>query len=141
VGVVGVALSAFLVAPAGAPGGVIDILVLVALPFRRLPKMLPLEPLGRSPVFSCGSLAVAPLRPVDVGDGWTLWEEDRDGTWRSPRCFLAATGAASATGKNSFSFCAPDTAVCSDSSVRMVFGAVEVPCVEELGGWRASVAI
>lgn len=28
----------------------------------------------------------------------------------------------------------------SDSSVLIVFGAVDVPCVDELGGWGASVA-
>jgi hypothetical protein len=127
-------LFASLIAPAGAPGGGIDILLLVALPFRRLPRKLPFDPLDLSLVLSCGSLAVAPLRPVDVGDGCTLWEEDRDGTWRSPRFFLGTAGTSPATVKKSFSLWAPDTSVRSDSSVLMVVGAVDVPCVDELGG-------
>jgi hypothetical protein len=55
--------------PVGWPGGVIDILLLVALPFRLLPSMLPLDPLDPPPMLSLGSVAVAPLRPVEVGDG------------------------------------------------------------------------
>ena len=39
-------------------------------------------------MLSLGSLAVAPLIPVLVGDGWILWDEDRDGTCRRPRLFV-----------------------------------------------------
>jgi len=41
-------------------------------------------------MLSRGSPAVAPLNPVAVGDGWILWEEEREGTWRRPRPFLDA---------------------------------------------------
>jgi hypothetical protein len=66
--------------PIGVPRGGIDILLLVALPFRRLPRMLLFDSLDLPSMLSLGSLAVAPLRPVDVGDGCILLEEDRDGT-------------------------------------------------------------
>lgn len=36
-------------------------------------------------MLSLGSPAVAPLSPVAVGEGWTFWEDDLDGTGRSPR--------------------------------------------------------
>ena len=39
-------------------------------------------------MLSRGLPAVAPLNPVAVGEGWILWEEDRDGTCRRPRPFL-----------------------------------------------------
>lgn len=71
---------AFPAGPSMGPGGVIDILLLVALPFRRLPRMLPLDSFDLPPKLSLGSLAVAPLSPVDDGDGCALWEEDLDGT-------------------------------------------------------------
>ena len=70
----------FLGGPADGPGGVIDILLLVALPFRRLPRILPFDSFDRPPMLSLGSLAVAPLKPVDVGDGWILCDEDLEGT-------------------------------------------------------------
>jgi hypothetical protein len=76
---------------------VIDILLLVALPFRLRPRMLDLDSFDLPPILSGGSLAVAPLSPVDVGDGCILWEEDLDGTWRRPRFFLGTSGASSAT--------------------------------------------
>jgi hypothetical protein len=60
--------GAFPAGPADGPGGVIDILEL-ALPFRLLPSMLDLDPFDLPPILSLGSLAVAPLSPVDVGDG------------------------------------------------------------------------
>jgi hypothetical protein len=117
--------------------------VLEALPFRRLPRMLLLDAFALRVMLSLGSLAVAPLRPVDVGDGCTFCEEDLDGTGRSRWVFGGASWASLAAVKNSFSFCNPETAVRSDSSVPMVLGAVDVACVawvEELGGWGASVA-
>ena len=60
--------GAFPAAPADGLGGVIDILEL-ALPFRLPPSMLDLDPFDLPPRLSLGSLAVAPLSPVDVGDG------------------------------------------------------------------------
>ena len=62
------------------PGGVIDILLLVALPFRLRPSMLPFDSFDLPPILILESLAVAPLRPVEVGDGWILFEDDLDGT-------------------------------------------------------------
>jgi hypothetical protein len=41
-------------------------------------------------MLSLGSAAVAPLSPVAVGEDWIRWDEDRDGTGRSPRPFLEA---------------------------------------------------
>jgi hypothetical protein len=41
-------------------------------------------------MLSLGSLAVAPLNPVAVGEGWILWEDDLDGTGRRPRAFFDA---------------------------------------------------
>jgi len=127
-----------LVFPVG-PGGVIDILLLVALPFRLLPKKLPFDFFDLPPILSLGSLAVAPLKPVDVGDGCMFCEEDLDGTWRRPRFFLGTSGVSSVTRKKSFSFCEPDRTGVSDPSVVAVFAAVEVACVEELGGWGVFV--
>lgn len=129
----------FPVGPAVGPGGVIDILLLVALPFRLLPKKLPFDSFDLPPRLSLGSLAVAPLKPVDVGDGCIFCEEDLDGTWSRPRFFLGISGVTSVTRKKSFSFCEPDRTGVSDSSVVAVFAAVEVACVEELGGWGAFV--
>lgn len=43
------------------------------------------------------------------------------------------------TRRKSSSFCEPDRTGVSDSSVVAVFVAVEVACVEELGGWGAFV--
>lgn len=117
------------------PGGVIDILLLVALPFRLLPSMLPFEPFDPPPMLFLESLAVAPLRPVDVGDGCTFWDEVLEGTWRSPR-FLGTSGVSGEIFRKSVG---PATSVFSESSVLMVFCAVDVACVDELGGWGASV--
>jgi hypothetical protein len=72
-------VGGFAAFPAGpADGGVIDILEL-ALPFRLLPSMLDLDPFDCSPMLPLGSLAVAPLSPVEVGDG-CLFDDDLDGT-------------------------------------------------------------
>lgn len=73
-------LAGLALGPADGPGCVIDILLLVALPFRLLPGMLVFDSFERPPMLPLGSLAVAPLRPVDVGDGCILFEEDLDGT-------------------------------------------------------------
>jgi len=43
--------------------------LLEALPFRLRPTRLPLDSLECPPMLSLGSLAVAPLRPVEVGEG------------------------------------------------------------------------
>jgi len=114
------------------PGGVTDILLLATLPFRRRPKMLPFDSFDLPPRLSLGSLAVTPLKPVDVGDGCILCEDDLDGTWRRLRCFFGTAGASSATGGKSFSFNNSDGA--SESPVLAVFCAVDVVWVEELGG-------
>lgn len=66
--------------PACGPGGVIDILLLVALPFRLRPSMLPFDSLDLPPRLSLGSFAVTPLKPVEVGDGCILCKDDFDGT-------------------------------------------------------------
>jgi hypothetical protein len=87
---------AFPAGPSLGPGGVIDILLLLALPFRRLPRML-LDSFDLPPMLSLGSLAVAPLSPVEDGDGCALCEEDLDGTRRRLRFFLGTSGASSAT--------------------------------------------
>lgn len=60
--------------------GVIDILLLLALSFRLFPNMLPFDSLDLPPMLSRGSLAVAPLSPVVVGDGCIFCEDDLDGT-------------------------------------------------------------
>jgi len=39
-------------------------------------------------MLSLDSPAVAPLNPVAVGEGWTFWEDDLDGTGRSPLFFF-----------------------------------------------------
>jgi hypothetical protein len=113
---------------------VMDILLLVALPFRRRPRMLPFDSFDLPPMLSLGSLMVAPLSPVDVGDGCILCKDDLDGTWRRPRFFFEATGASSAVSGKLFSFSSFDKTVASKSSVLAVFCAVNVAWVEELGG-------
>jgi hypothetical protein len=72
-----------------APGEVTDLLLLATLPLRRRSIMLSFD---RLLMLSVGSLTVAPLRPVDVGEGCIFWEEDREGTWRRPRFFLDPSG-------------------------------------------------
>jgi hypothetical protein len=72
-----------------APGEVTDLLLLATLPLRRRSIMLSFDCLL---MLSVGSLTVAPLRPVDVGEGCIFWEEDREGTWRRPRFFLGPSG-------------------------------------------------
>lgn len=134
------ALFAVPVGPADVPCCVIDILLLVALPFRLLPRMLPFDSFDTPPMLSAGSLTVAPLSPVVVGDGCILCEEDLDGTGRRPRFFFGTSGASSATRSESFSYCDPDKAVFSDSSVVAVF-CVEVAWVEELGGCGVFVTV
>jgi len=42
--------------------------------------MLPFDSFDLPPILILESLAVAPLRPVEVGDGWILLEDDLDGT-------------------------------------------------------------
>lgn len=42
--------------------------------------MLALDPLERLPILSLDSLAVTPLRPEAVGDGWFFWDDDLEGT-------------------------------------------------------------
>lgn len=128
------------VGPDDVPCCVIDILLLVALPFRLLPKMLPFDSFDLPPILSAGSLTVAPLSPVVVGDGCILCEEDLDGTGRRPRFFFGTSGASSATLKESLSCCDPDKAVLSESSVVAVF-CVEVAWVEELGGCGVLVTV
>jgi hypothetical protein len=66
--------------PAWGPCCVIDILLLLALPFRLLPRMLPFDSFDLPEMLSLGSLTVAPLSPVEVGDGCILCEEDLEGT-------------------------------------------------------------
>ncbi len=66
--------------PADGPVGVIDILLLVALPFRLRPSMLDFDSFDRPPILPLGSLTVTPLRPVEVGEGCILLDEDLDGT-------------------------------------------------------------
>jgi hypothetical protein len=61
-------------------GEVMDCLLLAVLPLRRLPRKLDFDSFDRLPMLSAGSLAVAPLRPVDVGDGWFFCDEVLDGT-------------------------------------------------------------
>ena len=75
--VVALALPAFACV---APGEVPDLLLLATLPLRRRSIMLPFESFDRLPMLSVGSLAVAPLRPVDVGEGSIFWEDDLEGT-------------------------------------------------------------
>lgn len=70
----------FPVEPACGPGGVIDILLLVALPFLLRPNMLPLDSLEIPPRLSVPSFAVTPLNPVVVGEGCILCSDDFDGT-------------------------------------------------------------
>jgi hypothetical protein len=53
-------------------------------------------------MLSLGSPAVAPLNPVAVGEGWTFWDDDLDGTGRSPRFFFEV--APSSGVSESFSF-------------------------------------
>jgi hypothetical protein len=62
------------------PGEVPDLLLLATLPLRRRSIMLPFESFDRLLMLSVGSLAVAPLRPVDVGEGCIFWEDDLEGT-------------------------------------------------------------
>jgi hypothetical protein len=82
---------------------------------------------------------VAPLRPVVVGDGCILCDEDLDGTCSKPRDLVGASS--SATFSRSFSFCDPDPVVLSESSLEPALSAIKVACVEDLGGWGTSVTI
>lgn len=50
--------------------------------------MLALDPLERSPILSRESLAVIPLRPDAVGDGWFFWSDDLEGTRSKARLLL-----------------------------------------------------
>lgn len=78
--------------PRAPPGDVTDLLLLATLPFRRItPIMLFVDSFECLPMLSFGSLAVAPLRPVDVGEGCILWEEDREGTCNRLRFLLGAS--------------------------------------------------
>ncbi len=74
--VVALTLIAF---PCVTPGEVPDLLLLAALPLRR-PIMLLFDSFDRLLMLSVGSLTVAPLRPVDVGEGCIFCEDDREGT-------------------------------------------------------------
>ena len=65
-----------------AAGDVVDLLLPVKLPLRFSPMMLELDFLEPPPMLPAGSLAVAPLRAVDVGEGWILCDDDREGTCR-----------------------------------------------------------
>jgi hypothetical protein len=64
-----------------AAGDVIDLLLLVKLPLRFSPMML-VDFLEPPPMLPVGSLAVAPLRAVAVGEGCILCDDDREGTCR-----------------------------------------------------------
>jgi hypothetical protein len=55
--------------PSAVLGDVTDFLLLATLPFRSFPIILDRDSLDRLPMLSFGSLAVAPLSPVDVGEG------------------------------------------------------------------------
>lgn len=39
-------------------------------------------------MLSLDSLAVTPLSPDAVGDGWFFWDDDLEGTRNKPRLFL-----------------------------------------------------
>jgi hypothetical protein len=52
-------------------------------------------------MLSRGSPAVAPLSPVAEGAAWTFWDDDLDGTGKSPRPFLELDPSSGA--KDSFS--------------------------------------
>ena len=62
--------------------------LLDVLPFLRRSGRLPLESFDRLPMLFRGSLTVAPLNPVDVGDDWFLCDDDLEGTLRRPRPLL-----------------------------------------------------
>lgn len=53
-------------------------------------------------MLSLGSLAVAPLNPVAVGEGWILWDDDLDGTGKRPRPFFDAAPSSGASVPFSF---------------------------------------
>lgn len=78
------------------PGAVIDILLLAALPLRLRPVKLAFESFDCRSMLSAVPLTVAPLRPVDVGEGcMPLWDDCLDGTYNSPRFFFGSSDDAS----------------------------------------------
>jgi hypothetical protein len=64
------------------------VLLLDVLPFLRRARRLPLESFDRLPMLFRGSLTVAPLNPVDVGDDWLRCDDGLEGTLSRPRPFL-----------------------------------------------------
>lgn len=87
--VVRLTLAAF---PCMTPGEVPDFLLLATLPLRRGPIMLPFDSFDCLLMLSVGSVTVAPLRPVDVGEGCIFCEDEREGTRSKPRFFLDPSG-------------------------------------------------
>jgi hypothetical protein len=73
-------------------------------------------------MLSLGSLAVAPLNPVAVGEGWTLWEDDLDGTGKSPRVFFEVAPSSGVSVSFSFELSA---AACGLSSMPRAISVVE----------------
>lgn len=72
-------------------GDVVDLLLLVKLPLRFSPMMLELDFLDPPPMLPVGSLAVAPLRAVVVGEGCILCDDDREGTCRRVWFFFSVS--------------------------------------------------
>jgi hypothetical protein len=86
--VVALTSPAFLPATAG---DMADVLLLVRLSLRFLSMMLEFDSFDCPPMLSVGSLAVAPLSAVDVGEGCILCDDDRDGTWRRAWFFFGVS--------------------------------------------------
>lgn len=90
-------------------------------------------------MLSLPSLAVAPLRPVEVGEGCILLEDDLDGTLSKSLFFLGVSVNDSLVLPCSLSTFVVELKALSESSVK-VFWAVDC-CVVELGGWETAVTI
>lgn len=108
----------FAVGSAVAPVCVIDILLLVVLPFLFRPNELVLDSLDPPPILSLRSVAVAPLNFVDVGEGW-FRDEDLEGTLSRLRPFCG-TSNVSLSRPVSFSFSTSATVGSSVMSVEVV---------------------
>ena len=76
--------------------------LLDALPSRVRRNILPLDSLERRSMLTLGSLAVAPLSPVAVGEGCAFWEDDLEGTGRRPLPFFDAVPSSDASASFSF---------------------------------------
>jgi hypothetical protein len=102
------------VGPVPMPDWLLDV-----LPFRCLADILPLDSFECPPMLSLGSLTVAPLRPVDVGDGLIFCDDDLEGTCNRPRVLSFLGEVASRVPITSLSFALSAAVTWGFSSIDM----------------------